>query len=137
MNATVPPHEAPKSGAELMVGYHIDLNDPSGRATVTLDIEAKHRNRNGTLHGGIHAMMLDAAAGFAASRHLSGEGALVQVLTLSLNTSYIAAVAEGRVVATGSVMGGGYKIVYATAEIRDDDGRVLSSAAGVFKRIGK
>ena len=133
----LPPHKAPKSGAELLIGYRIDLSDPSGLATVTLDIEPKHRNRNGTLHGGIHAMMLDAAAGFAASRFLAGEGVLVPVITLSLNTSYVAAVAEGRVVATGRVTGGGYKIVYATAEITDADGRVLSSAAGVFKRAGK
>lgn len=132
----LPPHEPPKSGAELMVGYRIDLNDPSGIATVTLDIDAKHRNRNGTLHGGIHAMMLDAAAGFAASRFLAGEGTLVQVLTLSLTTNYVAAVAEGQVVATGRVTGGGYKIVYATAEITDSTGRVLSSASGVFKRTG-
>lgn len=130
----MPPHEAPKSGAELMVGYRIDLNDPSGAATVTLEIDAKHRNRNGTLHGGIHAMMLDAAAGFAASRFLAGSDALVPVMTLSLNTAYVAAVSEGTVVARGQVSGGGYKIVYATAEITDEAGRVLSTASGVFKR---
>lgn len=132
---SLPPHEPPKSGAELMVGYRIDLNDPSGIATVTLDIEAKHRNRNGTLHGGIHAMMLDAAAGFAASRELAGEGELVQVMTLSLATNFIASAAEGQVVATGRVSGGGYKIIYAGAEIRDTAGRVLSTATGVFKRV--
>jgi len=130
----LPPHEAPQSGAELLVGYRIDLSDPSGLATVTLDIQAKHRNRNGTLHGGIHAMMLDAAAGFAASRFLAGEDALTPVLTLSLSTSYVAAAAEGEVVATGKVSGGGYKIVYATSEIRDAAGTILSTANGVFKR---
>lgn len=130
----LPPHEAPRSGAELLIGYRIDLNDPSGLATVTLDIEAKHRNRNGTLHGGIHAMMLDAAAGFAASRFLAGEQTLTPVLTLSLSTSYVAAAAEGQVVATGKVTGGGYKIVYANSEIRDAAGQVLSTASGVFKR---
>lgn len=130
----LPPHEAPRSGAELLIGYRIDLSDPSGLATVTLDIEAKHRNRNGTLHGGIHAMMLDAAAGFAASRYLAGEDALTPVLTLSLSTSYVAAAADGRVVATGKISGGGYKIVYANSEIRDAAGQVLSTAAGVFKR---
>ncbi len=133
----LPRHEAPKSGAEQMVGYRIDLTDPSGVATVTLDIDAKHRNRNGTLHGGIHAMMLDAAAGFAASRHLAGQDRLVPVQTLTLNTSYIASASEGRVVARGTVTGGGYKIVYATAEIKDEQGQVLSSAAGVFKRVSK
>ncbi|WP_370400257.1 PaaI family thioesterase [Sulfitobacter sp. JB4-11] len=130
----MPPHRPPKSGAEQLVGYQIDLNDPSGLATVTLDIEPKHRNRNGTLHGGIHAMMLDAAAGFAASRFLAGDDILVPVLTLSLSTSYVAAAAQGRVVATGVVSGGGYKIVYANAQILDADGQVLSTASGVFKR---
>ncbi|MCX7560445.1 PaaI family thioesterase [Sulfitobacter sp. F26204] len=134
---TLPPHEAPESGAELLVGYRINLADPSGLATVTLDIDAKHRNRNGTLHGGIHAMMLDAAAGFAASRFMAGDGLLVPVVTLSLTTNYVAAIADGRVVATGRVTGGGYKIVYATAEITDAGGQVLSSASGVFKRAAK
>lgn len=131
----LPAHEAPKSGAQSMVGYRIDLTDPSGAATVTLEIDDKHRNRNGTLHGGIQAMMLDAAAGFAASRHLAQQDALVPVQTLSLNTSYIAAGRAGQVIARGKVTGGGYKIVYATSEISDTSGRVLSSAAGVFKRV--
>lgn len=131
----MPPHNPPGSGAQDMVGYEIDLSDPEGTARVTLDIADKHRNRNGTLHGGIHAMMLDAAAGFAASRYLSGEdGALVPVVTLSLNNSYIGAAEAGQVTAKGKVTGGGYKIVYATAEITDAAGRVLSSGAGVFKR---
>lgn len=132
---SLPPHEAPKSGAELLIGYKIDLNDPSGLATVTLDIQAQHRNRNGTLHGGIHAMMLDAAAGFSASRAMAGEGALVPVLTLSLTTNFVQGASDGRVVATGRVTGGGYKIAYATAQIEDAAGRVLSSASGVFKRV--
>ncbi|MEP5732036.1 MAG: PaaI family thioesterase [Sulfitobacter sp.] len=133
----LPPHDPPQSGAELLVGYAIDLHDPSGTASVTLNIAAKHRNRNGTLHGGIHAMMLDAACGFAASRFLAGQGALVPVMTLSLNTNYVAAVAEGLVTAKGTVTGGGHKIVYATAQMLDAEGRVLSSASGVFKRAGK
>jgi uncharacterized protein (TIGR00369 family) len=134
---SMPAHEAPKSGAELMVGYRIDLTDPSGASTVTLDIKEKHRNRNGTLHGGIHAMMLDAAAGFAASRHLGQGGELVPVQTLSLTTSFVGAVVEGRVVARGRYTGGGHKIAYATAEIADAAGRVLSTATGVFKRVPK
>ena len=130
----LPPHEPPRSGAENLIGYHIDLNDPAGASRVTLEIEPRHLNRNGTLHGGIHAMMLDAAAGFAASRLLAGEGEIVPVVTLSLSTSFIAAAATGTVIATGKVSGGGRKIIYSGAEIHDAEGRLLSSAAGVFKR---
>lgn len=134
----LPPHEAPGSGAQSMVGYSVDLSHPDGKARVILDIDARHLNRNGTLHGGIHAMMLDAAAGFAASRSLTGEreGEIVPVLTLSLNTSFMAGAEGGRVIATGSVTGGGRKVLFAQAQIRDEEDRLLSSGAGVFKRIG-
>lgn len=133
-----PPHKAPESGAQGLVGYRIDLSDPDGLARVTLDMRDDHMNRNGTLHGGIHAMMLDAAAGFAASRALAEGGPeLVPVVTVSLTTSFVGAAAEGRVVATGRVAGGGYKIIYADAEIHDAEGRLCSKASGVFKRTGK
>ncbi len=118
-----------------MVGYEVDLTDPGGTASVTLEIGPKHLNRNGTLHGGIHAMMLDAAAGFAASRLLANDGqALVPVVTLTLTTDFVAATQGGMVEAVGRVAGGGYKIVYADAELRDADGRLCSRATGVFRR---
>ena len=134
---SMPAHEAPKSGAELMVGYRIDLTDPSGTSTVTLEIADKHLNRNGTLHGGIHAMMLDAAGGFAASRNMGDSDELVPVQTLSLTTSFVGAAVKGTVVARGRYTGGGHKIAYATAEMTDAEGRVLSTANGVFKRVPK
>lgn len=130
-----PPHEAPGSGAQGLVGYAIDLSAADGTATLTLDLAPQHLNRNGTLHGGIHAMMLDAAAGFAASRHLAGGGeAIIPVVTVTLTTSFIAPLAQGRATARGRVTGGGYKIVYADAEIFDEGGRLCSKASGVFRR---
>lgn len=130
-----PPHEAPGSGAHDLVGYDVDLSDPGGTARVSLAIGPQHRNRNGTLHGGIHAMMLDAAAGFAASRMLSDGGqAIVPVVTVTLTTDFVAAARDGMVEAVGRVAGGGYKIVYADAELRDGQGRLCSRATGVFKR---
>ena len=132
-----PPHNAPLSGAQGLVGYQIDLTDPEGGSKITLDLRPEHLNRNETLHGGIHAMMLDAAAGFAASRTLAnGTDTIVPVVTVSLTTSFLAPAHVGRVIATGWVTGGGYKIVYADAEIRDAQGMLCSKASGVFKRAG-
>lgn len=131
------PLEAPASGAQGLVGYTIDLTAPDGTADVVLDVQPQHMNRNGTLHGGIHSMMLDAAAGFAASRHLGqSDGLLIPVVTLSLNTSYVGPGGAGRVTAHGWVTGGGYKIIYGEAEIRDAEGRILSKGQAVLKRIG-
>lgn len=130
-----PPHEAPPSGAQGLVGYVVDLSNPDGSALVSLELRDGHMNRNGTLHGGIHAMLLDAAAGFAASRHLAeGADRIVPVVTLSLTTSFVAAAAQGQVLARGHVTGGGRKIVYADAVIRDAAGNICSTAQGVFRR---
>lgn len=130
-----PPREAPGSGAQALIGYTIDLTAPDGTSRVVLDVAPPHMNRNGTLHGGIHAMMLDAAAGFAVSRHLGGQGAdLVPVVTLSLTTAFVGPGGTGQVTATGRVTGGGYKIIHAEADIRDAEGNLLSRGQGVFKR---
>ncbi len=125
---------APSSGAHELVGYDVDLSAKDGTARVVLDLQAKHLNRNGSLHGGIIAMMLDASAGFAAS--LSGSGSdLMPVVTVALNTQYLAPVSGGRVVATGFPKGGGRSITYADAELRDAAGVLLATGSGVFKFI--
>jgi acyl-coenzyme A thioesterase 13 len=129
------PPVAPSSGAHELIGYDVDLAAPDGTARVTLDVLPRHLNRNGTLHGGIIAMMLDASAGFAAS--LAHGGDLVPVLTVALNTQYLAAARQGRVVATGNVKRAGRSICYADAELRDADGTLLATGDGVFKYARK
>lgn len=126
---------APGSGAHDLIGYDIDLSAGDGTARVVLDLAPKHLNRNGSLHGGIIAMMLDASAGFAASL-ASGQG-LIPVVTVALNTQYLAPAISGRVVATGMVKQAGGSICYADAELRDDAGTLLATGNGVFKYMRK
>lgn len=134
---SVPPDPpAPGSGAQDLIGYQIDLSPGDGSARVVLDIEARHLNRNDTLHGGIIAMMLDSAAGFAVSRQLSPHGD-ARVVTISLTTQFHAPARQGRAVATGRVMGGGRKIFYADADLMADNNVLLARASGVFKRVGE
>ena len=128
-----PDPEDVSSGAQALVGYDIDLSDPTGVSRIHLEIEPRHKNRNGTLHGGIISMMLDAAAGFAASRAVPGQP-FAPVLTINLSTNFLGAAVAGRVTATGTYRGGGHKIVYADAVLEDAEGRLLSTASGVFKR---
>jgi uncharacterized protein (TIGR00369 family) len=126
---------APGSGAHDLIGYDIDLSGGDGKARVVLDIAAKHLNRNGSLHGGVIAMMLDASAGFAAS--LASGSELVPVVTVALNTQFLSPAMSGQVVATGSVKQAGRSICYADAELRDAAGRLLATGNGVFKYMRK
>lgn len=120
------------SGAQNLIGYTIDLSAADGSAQVVLEIEDRHRNRNRSLHGGIVTMMLDAAAGFACSRGAEGPG-LVPVATVSLTTNYVAPALDGKVTATGWLNGGGRSTLYAGADLRDEQGKLLANASAVFK----
>ncbi|MEM7320090.1 MAG: PaaI family thioesterase [Pseudomonadota bacterium] len=123
-----------QSGCQSMVGFVVDLSD----ARITrcyLDIGPQHLNRQNMVHGGISAMMLDVACGYAASAWFDPD-APVMVLTVSLNTMFVAPVNSGRITASAVPTGGGRKLVYVSGELRDADENLIASATGVFKRSG-
>ncbi|WP_246043989.1 PaaI family thioesterase [Ruegeria sediminis] len=122
-----------RSGCQNAVGYEIDLCDPDGFARCHLDIGPGHLNSQDVLHGGVIAMLLDVACGNAASAFFDREEHPV-VLTISLNTSYVSAVRQGRVTAIGRPAGGGSKLAYVNGELHHEDGTLIATAAGVFKR---
>lgn len=124
---------AGETGLQKALGYVNHLY--ADRCETHLTIESKHTNRSAMLHGGIHAIMLDSACGFAASRALSADGDQL-IVTLSLTTNYLAPAKEGTIVATGRVTRAGRSIVYAQGEVRDANGDLLATGNGVFKKIG-
>lgn len=134
-----PPLEGPgiirdETGAQTLLGYVVDISAGDGKGRCVLDIGPQHGNRHGSLHGGIIACMLDNAMGFAASLQGDAEGQ-TRVQTISMNTQYLAPARGGRVVATGWVSGGGRSLMFAEGEIVDEDGRVIATGTGVYKRM--
>lgn len=124
---------AGKTGAQSLIGYVVQID--AGYARVVLDVDERHLNRNDGLHGGIIATLLDASAGYTAS--LAGDGeALMPVTTVSMTVNYVSKVTSGRVTGTGRVTGGGHKILFVNAELVGEDGTVIATATGAFKRLG-
>ncbi|MBP2231194.1 uncharacterized protein (TIGR00369 family) [Azospirillum agricola] len=102
-------------------------------AEFELLIEPRHLNRQGSLQGGVMATMLDAACGY--SGLFSAEpGEERHAATLSLSINYVARVAQGRIRAVGRVTGGGRSVYFAESRIIDEDGAVIATAQGSFKR---
>ena len=127
-----------QSGTQAMVGYTVDLRAGDGRARVFLDITEKHSNRNGMLHGGLMAVLMDAACGFTASMSFddSVHPLQVPVVTVSLTLNHVGGARLGqRVIATGQATGGGRKITHVTGQLRDEDGALVATTSGVFRRI--
>ena len=56
-------------------------------------------------------------------------------LTISLNTDFVGAGRHGGVTATGRVVGGGRSLLFVAAELVHDDGTLIATATGVFKRV--
>lgn len=123
-----------ETGTQSLLGYVVDISDGDGTARCILDIGPQHTNRHGGLHGGIMSCMLDNAMGFAAS--LTGDDAgQTRFMTLSMTTQYLAPAREGRVVATGTVAGGGRSTVFAEGVLTDADGAVIATSTGIYKRV--
>jgi len=105
----------------------------SGRCSLALALEGRHLNRQASLQGGVTATLLDAACGYAGLM-AHGEAAPVNALTLTLSISYLARANRGEVQARGRVTGGGRRVYFASAELVADDGTVIATAQGAFRR---
>ena len=124
------------AGMPATLGYVTTVHDAHCETRLALD--ARHANRNGRVHGGIHATVLDAAMGFAASRAFAraegGRTADTDVLTLSLTTNFVGASDGDTLVATGRVDTHGRSVAFASGTVHDGEGRLLATGTATFKR---
>ncbi len=104
-----------------------------GRCEFRLDIEPRHLNRSGSVQGGVMATLLDAACGYAGLYTDAGT-APANAVTVMLSISYLGRAREGRIRAVGRVTGGGRSVYFSSAELLDEQGRVVATAQGSFKR---
>ena len=108
----------------------------TGRASFEVDVDNRHLNRQGSLHGGVAATLLDAACGY--SGLATGQGdALGNAVTVTLSISYIAKVSSGRLRATGNLTKMGRSIYFSAGELVSESGDLIATAQGAFKRTTK
>ena len=108
-----------------------DLDD--GTATVTLPMHTESLNRWGGAHGGILFSLCDVAMGMDIMT-LRQE----MVVTVNATIDYLAAAAAGSTLtAVGKVERIGRKLAFASAEIRDQTGKLLVQSHCVMCFTGK
>ena len=103
-----------------------------GKSVLQLELEKHHFNLYGIPHGGVHATLLDIAMGTAAS-FPDESGREVDSVTLNLSVDYIAPPTSKVLIAKGEVTKKGESIAYCTAEIFDEDKRLIASGRSIFK----
>ncbi|WP_299360386.1 PaaI family thioesterase [uncultured Paracoccus sp.] len=123
-----------ETGTQRLIGYVLDVGQPDRRARCRLIVDDRHTNRHGVLHGGLAAVLLDNASGATASLTVDDSGR-APFLTVSLNTDFLAAGRKGGITATGRIVGGGRSLLFVSGELVHDDGTLIATSTGVFKRV--
>jgi acyl-CoA thioesterase len=113
-----------------MVGFTIDKGD--GVETASLDVNERHLNPHGVLHGGIPFTMLDTAMG-AAVMSVIPEG--FWCTTIDIHTRFLRPCGVGQVSATATDRRAGRPVVHVDAIVTDPENREVVSAAGTFALI--
>ncbi|MFJ7677890.1 PaaI family thioesterase [Peribacillus sp. NPDC097206] len=111
------------------IGFEI-IRFEEGNVLLKLNIEKHMLNVNGTLHGGIHATMLDTILGIVI-RSLTK----ARVVTTSLTVHYLGSLSSGEIYAEAKILQEGYKTAFAEGEIKDSAGNLIAKGTGVFKLI--
>src|SRR5215831_9255291 len=75
--------EAPPPPIGRLLGFVINAIEP-GRAVFEMQVDERHHNPMGTLHGGIYCDLADAAMGYAFASTL-GEGETFTTVELKIN----------------------------------------------------
>jgi len=104
------------------------------RCTVELEIERRHLQPFGIVHGGVIATLIDTATFWAGFLRLPDDAGLVNV---DLKLNYLEAVPEGggRLRAEGTCLRPGRQVSYAEARVLDDSGRLVGHGASTLMAL--
>ena len=127
--ATTPPATIGGSFRRL-VGFET-LVWREGCAKIRLVIRPDHLNRQGMVHGGVYATLLDVAFGHAVSWSPTPDKPRLSV-TVSLTTTYLKGVDRGVLTASGQVEGIRDRMVTCTGEICNEAGLLLAVGQASF-----
>ena len=105
-----------------------------GEVDVSLEVEPRHLNLSGTLHGGMIATLADTATGLAFRTTL---GAGMTFLTSTLSVTFLRPGRPGTITAKGRVVKTGSRFGYSEADVEDDEGRLLARATATFTVVAQ
>jgi uncharacterized protein (TIGR00369 family) len=129
----IPREEAPVA---KLLGMRLASAGP-GLATFVMDVDERHHNPMGSVHGGILGDLADAAMGYAV---ISTLGADETFTTLEFKVNFLRPAFSGRLRCAARVETRGKTIAYAVADVHNEEGKVVAKATStalVVKRTGE
>jgi uncharacterized protein (TIGR00369 family) len=117
-----------RSGFHSWIGMRLE-RVVIGEVHVALDVEPRHLNLVGLLHGGLIAALADTATGLA-YRTVLEPG--TRHVTTHLSVTFLSPGRAGRVTAQGKVVKSGRRFGYAEADVIGPDDELLARATATF-----
>jgi uncharacterized protein (TIGR00369 family) len=114
-----------------LVGFDIKSLEP-GHAIFEMEVDERHHNPMGTLHGGVYCDLADAAMGYAYAATL-GEGETFTTIELKIN--FLRAIRRGRLTAEAKVVKAGSSIGYVECDVKDQAGKLAARAASTCMKL--
>ena len=123
-----------QEGLNQKIGIEIiDWQDGSG--AVQLRVTSGTLNPAKVVHGGVLSSMLDVVLAMSGS-YFPPPSPLMPGLTLQLSIQFLAGANEtdGLLTATARKTGGGSSLFFAEGAVRTEDGKIIATGTGAFKR---
>ena len=123
--------EVPPPPIARLLGFTLKSIEP-GHAVFQMEVDERHHNPMGTLHGGIYCDLADAAMGWAYAATL-GEGETFTTIELKIN--FLRAVRQGTLTAEGKVVKAGGTLGYVECDVKDEQGRLVARASSTCMKL--
>jgi uncharacterized protein (TIGR00369 family) len=112
-----------------LVGSRFETSDPSGSATVRLELREEHHGVHGFVHGGVLCTLAHQSAGAATyARCREGEEAVM----IGMQINFVKASWTGALVSRSQVVRQGGRSSLVETRIHGDDGELRATATSTF-----
>lgn len=95
----------------------------AGFSRAEVDLENKHMNPFGALHGGVYSSLIDTAAYWSAYCEIEENAGFTSI---DLNVNNLAMITAGKIIAQGRSIKIGKTLCLTEATVRDETGRILA-----------
>lgn len=123
--------EIPPPPIARLLGFSLKAIE-QGRAVFEMQVDERHHNPMGTLHGGIYCDVADAAMGYAYAATL-GEGDSFTTVELKIN--FFRPVRNGKLTAEARVVRAGATLGYVECDVKDHEGNLLARAGSTCMKL--
>ncbi len=106
-----------------------------GFAVIEIDIEKKHTQLLGAVHGGVLASLIDTVAFWAVYYGIEKQNTWLTSVDLKLN--YLAPMISGKLIAKGRQIKVGRKLCYAEAEVKSENDKMIAHGSSTLMIMPK